>query len=168
MTVTFDIEPVRYRRIFDIEASNFVIDAVRYQRNVDIEAQNFNIVISRYRRFIDIDKCSFDICIRYRSFFASISNFVFFDIGVSLSDPVLAAVAPARYWIAVCTLQCKSTIDRKLCAARGPGRLLPPQRRLQSRRRTGGSTGHSRRSGARQPERRPQPPDRASTERRSM
>jgi hypothetical protein len=35
---------------------------------------------------------------------ALISNFVFFDIGVSLSDPAWAAVAPTRYWtqIAVC------------------------------------------------------------------
>jgi hypothetical protein len=33
-----------------------------------------------------------------------IVNFVFFDIGVSLSDPAWAAVAPTRYWtqIAVC------------------------------------------------------------------
>ena len=39
---------------------------------------------------------------------ASISNFVFFDIGVSLSDTARAAVAPSRYWtqIVVCILHC--------------------------------------------------------------
>jgi hypothetical protein len=58
------------------------IDAIQYRRNVDIEFQNSDIVIYRYLRFLDIDKCSFNICIRYRSFCASISNFVFFHIGV--------------------------------------------------------------------------------------
>jgi hypothetical protein len=33
---------------------------------------------------------------------ASISNFVFFDISVSLSDPAWAAVAPALYWTSGC------------------------------------------------------------------
>jgi hypothetical protein len=46
--------------------------------------------------------------------YASISNFVFFDIGVSLSVTAWAAVAPTRYWtqIAVCTLHCESIITR--------------------------------------------------------
>ena len=69
----FDIEPLRYRRIFDIEASKIDIDAPRYRRNIDIEVQNFDIVISRYRtkrryrvselryRYIPISKIS-----RYR------------------------------------------------------------------------------------------------------
>jgi hypothetical protein len=73
--VTFDIEPGRYRRIFDIEAWNFDIDAVRYRRNVDIEAQNFYIVIYRYRRFLDIDKCSF----RYLRLY-TISKLLCFEI----------------------------------------------------------------------------------------
>ncbi len=46
---TFDIKPLRYRRIFDIEAWSFDIDAEWYRRNIDIEVQNFDIVISRYR-----------------------------------------------------------------------------------------------------------------------
>jgi hypothetical protein len=52
---------------------------------------------------------------------ASISNFVFFDIGVSLSDLAWAAVAPTRYWtqIVVCTLHCKSIIARGASAAAG-------------------------------------------------
>jgi hypothetical protein len=52
--------------------------------------------------------------------FSSISNFVFFDICVSLSGPALAAVAPTRYWtqIAVCTLHCESIIARGSFAAR--------------------------------------------------
>ncbi len=60
---------------------------------------------------------------------ASISNFVFFDIGVSLSDPAWAAVAPtsSRYWsqIAVCTLHCDSIImiARGSCAALAALRL---------------------------------------------
>jgi hypothetical protein len=53
--VTFDIDPVRYRRIFDIEAWNIDIDSVRYRRNFDIEVQNFDIVKYRYRRFLDIE-----------------------------------------------------------------------------------------------------------------
>jgi hypothetical protein len=38
--------------------------------------------------------------------------FVSFDIGISLSDPAWAAVAPTRYWtqIAVCTFHCESII----------------------------------------------------------
>ncbi len=67
--VTFDIELVQYRRIYDVdsgsEAWNFKFDidsdAVRDRRNIYIEVQNFDIVLSRYRRFIDIDKCLFDI-----------------------------------------------------------------------------------------------------------
>jgi hypothetical protein len=62
---------------------------------------------------------------------ASISNFVFFAIGVSLSDPAWAAVAPTLYWIqiAVCTLhcQCKPITTRGSCAARAVW-----QRRLHS------------------------------------
>ena len=51
---------------------------------------------------------------------ASISNFVFFDLGVYLWDPAWAAVAPTLYWtqIAVCTLHCESIITRGSCAAR--------------------------------------------------
>ena len=45
-----DIEPVWYRRIFDIEAWNIDIDAVGRRRSIDIEGQNFDIVISRHRR----------------------------------------------------------------------------------------------------------------------
>jgi hypothetical protein len=54
---------------------------------------------------------------------ASISNFVFFIIGVSLSDLAWAAVAPTRYWtqIAVCTLHCESIIARGSCAAMAGG-----------------------------------------------
>ncbi len=39
---------------------------------------------------------------------ASISNFVFFDIGVPSTDPAWAAVASTRYWtkIVVCRLHC--------------------------------------------------------------
>jgi hypothetical protein len=159
---TFDIDPVRYR-MFDIEACNIDIDTVRYRRNVDIE------VIYRYRRFLDIDKCYFDICIRYRSFFASISKFVFLDIGVFCRiQPGL----PTRYWtqIVVCTLHCKSIITRGACAARA---ALSRRSRGCTRRRgrtrcSGRSTGRSRRSGARPPGRRPQPPERAPTERRSV
>jgi hypothetical protein len=51
---------------------------------------------------------------------ALISNFVFFNIGISLSDPAWAAVAPTRYWtqIAVCSLHCESIIARGSCTAR--------------------------------------------------
>ncbi len=71
--------------------------AVLYRRNIDIEVRNFDIgiMISRYQRCFNIDKGSFytSISIQYRSFCASISNFVFFDISVFLSDPAWATVA---------------------------------------------------------------------------
>jgi hypothetical protein len=52
-----------------------------------------------------------------------ILNFVFFNIGVSFSDPAWAAVAPTWYWtqIAVCTLHYDSIIARGSCAARSSG-----------------------------------------------
>jgi hypothetical protein len=69
---SFDIDPLRYRRIIDIESFYIDIDSSRYRGNVDIEVQNFDIGIYRYRslRFpsLDIDICSFDIHIRYRSY----------------------------------------------------------------------------------------------------
>jgi hypothetical protein len=78
---------------------------------------------------------------------------VFFDIGVSLSDPAWAAVAPARYWsqIAVCTLHCESIITRGSCAARAAlsRRSEGCTRRRGRIRCTGRSTGRSRRSGHR-------------------
>jgi hypothetical protein len=48
------------------------------------------------------------------------SNFVLFNIGVSLSDPAWAAVVSSRYWTqtAVCTLHCESIIACGSCAAR--------------------------------------------------
>ncbi len=167
--VTFDIEPVRYRRILDIEAWNFDIDAARYRRNVDIAVQNFDIVIYRYRGFLDIDKCSFDICIRYRSICASMSNFVFFDIGVFLSDPAWAAYSVLD---TDCCVHIALRINHHPWLMRRPGHPQPPQRRLHSAARPhqlhrAQHHGRSRRSGARPPELRPQPPERASTERRS-
>jgi hypothetical protein len=101
-------------------------------------------------------------------FFASVSNFVFFDIGFFCRiQPGL----PARYWtqIAVCTLHCKSIIFRGSCAARAAlSRRSGGCTRRRSRSRCNGrSTGRSRQSGARPPERRPQSPEQASTERRS-
>jgi hypothetical protein len=52
---------------------------------------------------------------------ASISNFVFFNVGVSLSDPAWAAVAPTWYCTqnVACTLHCESCesiIARGSCA----------------------------------------------------
>ncbi len=79
---------------------------------------------------------------------ASISKFVFFDIGVSLSDPAWAAVAPTRYWtrIAVCTLHCESIITRGSCAASALSRRSGGCTRRRCRTgRTGRSTGRSRR-----------------------
>ncbi len=58
---TFDIEPVRYQRIFDIESFKIDIDSSRYRRNIDIEVSNFYIVVSQYRRNIDIEVQNFDI-----------------------------------------------------------------------------------------------------------
>jgi hypothetical protein len=45
---------------------------------------------------------------------ASISNFDFFDVVCSLSDPAWVAVVPTRYWTqnTVCTLHCESIIAR--------------------------------------------------------
>ncbi len=81
---------------------------------------------------------------------ASILNFVFFDIGVSLLDPAWATVAPTRYWtqIAVCTLQCESIIARGSYAARAAlsCRSGGCTRRRCRTGRTGRSTGRSRRS----------------------
>jgi hypothetical protein len=79
--------------------------------------------------------------------------FVSFDIGVSLSDPAWAAVAPTRHWtpIVVCTFHCESIIARGSCAARA---ALSRRTKGCTRRRgrtgpTGRSTGRSRQSGAR-------------------
>jgi hypothetical protein len=85
---------------------------------------------------------------------ASISNFVFFDIGVSLSDPAWAAVAPTWYWtqIAGCTLHCESIIARGSCAARAALSRRSggcTRWRDSTGHSTGRSTGRSRRSGAR-------------------
>jgi hypothetical protein len=80
---------------------------------------------------------------------------------------------PTRYrtQIAVCTLHCKliRVITRGSCAARAAlSRSSGGCTRRRGRTRcTGRSTGRSRRSGARPPERRPPPSERASTERRS-
>jgi hypothetical protein len=53
--------------------------------------------------------------------------FVPFNIGVSLSDPAWAAVAPtqARYWteIAMYTFHCESIIARGSCTARATAAL---------------------------------------------
>ncbi len=78
---------------------------------------------------------------------ASISNLVLFDIGVSLSDPAWAALAPTRYWTqnAVCTLRCESIIARGACAAMSR-RSRGCTRRRGRTGRTGRSTGRSRRS----------------------
>jgi hypothetical protein len=87
---------------------------------------------------------------------STISNFVFFDFGVSLSGPAWAAAAPTRYWtqIAVCTLHCESIIARGSRTARAAlSRRGPPQRRL-----------HSAALPHRQ-QHRPQPPERARTSR---
>ena len=146
----FDIEPLRYRRIFDIEASKIDIDSPRYRRNIDIEVQNFDIVISRYRtkrryrempiRYLyTISKIfCFDIdfrVLRYRCFF----------VGSSLGPGL-----PTRYrtQIAVCTLHCKSIITRCSCAAwaalsRRSGGCTPRRGRTRC---TGRSTGRSCRS----------------------
>ena len=106
---TFDIDPVRYRRIFDIESKNFDIDVVRYRRNVDIEVQNIDIVIYRYRRISRYRQMHLRYLDTISKLCASISMFVSFDIGVSLLGTAWAAVAPTRYWtqIAVCTGYCQ-------------------------------------------------------------
>jgi hypothetical protein len=59
---------------------------------------------------------------------ALILNFVFFNIGVSFSDPAWAAVAPTWYWtqIAVCTLHYESIIARGSCAARAAASAAAP------------------------------------------
>jgi hypothetical protein len=107
-------------------------------------------------------------------FFASISNFVFFDIGVFFRiqpGPAWAAylVQDTDCGVHIMALHCKSIITRGSCAAwaalsRSSGGCT---RRRGRTRCAGRSTGRSRRSGARLPERLPQPPERASTERRS-
>jgi hypothetical protein len=76
---------------------------------------------------------------------ASISNFVFFDICVSLKDPSWAAVAPTLYWtqIVVYILHCESIINRDSCAALAAlSRRSGGCTRLRNRR-----TGRSRLSG---------------------
>jgi hypothetical protein len=113
---------VRYRRSFGIEAWSFDIDAERYRRNIDIEVQNFKFDISIV--IPDIENLSISTNASSISLYNieafALSNFVFFDIDVSLSDPAWAAVAPTRYWtqIVVCTLHCESIIARGSCAAR--------------------------------------------------
>jgi hypothetical protein len=116
----------------------------------------------RYR-YIPISKISryLQMLLRYlytiSKFCASMSNFVFFDIGVSLSDAAWAAVAPTRYWtqIEVCTLHCESIIARGACAARAAlsrcswGCTWQRGRTGRTGRSTGCSTSFSRRSGAR-------------------
>ncbi len=80
---------------------------------------------------------------------------VSFDIGVSLSDPAWAAVAPTLYWtqISVCTFHCGDSIiarGSESCAARAAlGRRSRGCTRRRGRTgRTGRSTGRSRRGGA--------------------
>jgi hypothetical protein len=83
---------------------------------------------------------------------ASKSNFMFFNISVSLSDPAWTAVAPTQDWIqiVVCTLHCQATIASSSCAARAS---LSHCSRGCTRRcrtgRTGCSTGSIRQSSAR-------------------
>jgi hypothetical protein len=102
---------------------------------------------------------------------ALISNFVLFDIGVFLSDPAWAAYS-------VQDTDCGVHIalqNQSLPVAHvppGPPSAAAAEAALGGaaatlNRCTGRSTGRSRRSGARPPERLPQPPERASTERRS-
>jgi hypothetical protein len=96
------------------------------------------------------------------------SNFVLLDIGAFCR---IQLGLPTRYWthIVVCTLHCKSIITRGSCAARALSRRSRGCTRRRGRTRCSGrSTGRSRRGGARPPGRRPQPPERAPMERRSV
>ena len=61
--------------------------------------------------------------------FASISNFVFFDIGVSLSDPAWAAYSVQ---VTDCGVHIALKINNYLWLMCRQGRPQPPQRRLHS------------------------------------
>jgi hypothetical protein len=144
---TFDIDPLRYRRIIDIEAFYIDIDSSRYRRYVDIKVQNFDIVIYRYRRFS-----------RYRQmplrYLYTISKILCFDIEFRVLryrcffriQPGL----PTRYWtLAQIALQ-TNHYPWLMCR---PGRPQPPQRRLHSA---------ARPHPLHRAQHRPQPPDRGS------
>ncbi len=79
-------------------------------------------------------EASFDICIRYRSFCASISNFVFFYIGVFLSDLAWAAYSVLVLLDTDCCVHIALRINHppSRWLMRRPGRPQPPQRRLHS------------------------------------
>jgi hypothetical protein len=77
--------------------------------------------------YTDIEDCPFDICIRYRRFFASISNFVFFDIGIFWSDPAWAAFSVQD---TDCGVHIALQINHYPWLMCRPGRPQPPQRRL--------------------------------------
>jgi hypothetical protein len=160
-----------------IEVWNFDIDTVRYRRNVDVEVQNFDIVVYRYRRFHDIDKCSFDICIRYQSFCASRSNFMFFDIGVFFVGSSLGCQLGTGHRLQSRCAHCIANQSSPVAHA-PPG----PPSAAASKAALGGAAapaepgtaqdaaagaGLSRRSGAQLPERLQQQPERAITEHRS-
>ncbi len=167
---------MRYRystisRIIDIEAWNFNIDAIRYRRSVDIDTNIEDFSISTNAPAISV----YDIeafVLRYRISCSSISVFC------CRIQPEL----PKQYWkqIAVCTMHIlwinHRPWPRGSCAARAAlsRRSGGCTRRRGRTRCTGRSTGRSPAAAgaalgpARLPEQRPQPPERASTEGRSV
>jgi hypothetical protein len=85
---------------FDIKGVNS--EKPRYRRHVasiskqyDIEETSFRTSILLCRDIDDIEECTFDILLSVSKLCASISTIIFFDVGVSLSNPVWTAVTPA-------------------------------------------------------------------------
>ena len=120
------------------------------------------LVYTDIEHFLDIDKCSFDIYIRCQSFLIryrmSCSSISVFHCFFAWS-----AVARARLGTHIA----EYTIGLPVWPTPGPPHATTPSSSLEMTDRSAPSTGRSRRSGARPPERLPQPPERASTECRS-
>ena len=167
-TILNSISKIKYSisMHYDIEKksiSNLFISMLTHH---DIEETSISkcktsiLVYTDIEHFLDIDQSSFDIHVRCRSFCASISNVLFFDIGVSL---FLCLVCCARLGTHIA----EYTIGLPVWPTPGPPHATTPSSSLEMTDRSAPSTGRSRRSGARPPERLPQPPERASTECRS-
>ena len=169
----YDIEKTSISNLFisisthhDIEETSISIRFLSISTHHDIEETSISkcktsiLVYTDIEHFLDIDQSSFDIHVRCRSFCASISNVLFFDIGVSL---FLCLVCCARLGTHIA----EYTIGLPVWPTPGPPHATTPSSSLEMTDRSAPSTGRSRRSGARPPERLLQPPERASTECRS-
>jgi hypothetical protein len=159
---------IRYRSIKDRYRLSTISKKHRY-RSLKLRYRYIPISkktsISKFKTAISLypDIEEFSISINAPSIFIydveafySISNVMFFDIGVSLPGLLYARLGTH---IAVYTFG--------LWPTPGPPHATQPSSSLEMTDRSAPSTGRSRRSRARLPERLPLPPERASTERRS-